>query len=84
MFVLFKFIIINKVTFVFEQMSAIGSRHVSCPEKFIIYLPFVFILGFSPITFISWNNTLIAQIEFHFFFLFRFYLDDYSRDIVVN
>ena len=33
MFVLFKLIIINKVTFVFEQMSAIGSCHVSRPVK---------------------------------------------------
>ena len=66
MFVLFKLIIINKVTFIFEQMSAIGSCQVSCPVKFFIYFSFIFILRFAPIMFLSWINALMAQIVTNF------------------
>ena len=66
MFVLFKLVIINKVTFVFEQMPAIGSCHVSCPVKFVIYFFYIFILRSSPIISPSWNNALIAQIVRYF------------------
>ena len=59
MFVLLKFVIVSKVTFAFEQMSAIGSCHISRPVKMSF---FVFIFRFFPITFISWNNALITQV----------------------
>ena len=66
MFVPFKLKNLNKVTFVFEQMPAIGSCHVSCPVKFVIYFSFIFILRFSPIMSPSWNNASIAQILRYF------------------